>query len=46
MYARNVAIRLKPHTLSKNLEKVLDGAPKLRVWDVISSTFHRTAVAA
>jgi len=104
MYARNVAIRLKPNTLSdftrtfessvlpilrkqkgfqdeitfampggtdvvaislwdtkehadayndagypevlKHLDKVLDGAPKLRVWDVISSTFHKAAVAA
>jgi heme-degrading monooxygenase HmoA len=104
MYARNVAIRLKPNTLSdftktfettvlpilrkqkgfqdeitfatpggtdvvaislwdtkehaeayntsgypevlKSLERVLDGAPKLRVSDVISSTFHTVAVSA
>jgi hypothetical protein len=104
MYARNVAIRLKPNTLSnfsktfetnvlpilrkqkgfqdeitfampggtdvvaislwdtkenaeayntagypqvlKNLEKFLDGSPKLRVSDVISSTFHTAGVSA
>jgi hypothetical protein len=104
MYARNVAIRLKPNTLSdftktfeinvlpllrkqkgfqdeitfampggtdvvaislwdtkesaeayntagypdvlKNLEKFLDGSPKLRVSDVISSTLHTAAVSA
>jgi hypothetical protein len=104
MYARNVAIRLKPNTLSdfsktfettvlpilrkqkgfqdeitfatpggtdvvaislwdtkehaeayntsgypevlKSLDRVLDGAPKLRVSDVISSTFHTSAVSA
>jgi hypothetical protein len=104
MYARNVAIRLKPNTLGdftktleanvvpilrrqkgfqdevafampngvdvvaislweskenaesyntagypevlKNLEKFLDGSPKLRVSDVISSTLHTAAVVA
>ena len=104
MYARNVAIRLKPNTLSdfsktfestvlpilrkqkgfqdeitfatpgstdvvaislwdtkehaeayntsgypevlKSLDRVLDGTPKLRVSDVISSTFHTAAVSA
>jgi hypothetical protein len=104
MYARNVAVRLKPNTLSdftkafetnvlpilrkqkgfqdeitfampggtdvvaislwdtkenaeayntagypevlKNLEKFLDGSPKLRVSDVISSTFHTAGVSA
>lgn len=104
MYARNVAIRLKPNTLGdftktfetnvlpilrrqkgfqdeitlampngvdvvaislweskenaeayntagypevlKNLEKFLDGSPKLRVLDVISSTLHTAAVVA
>ncbi len=104
MYARNVAVRLKPNTLSdftktfetnvlpilrkqkgfqdeitfampggtdvvaislwdtkenaeayntagypevlKNLEKFLDGTPKLRVSDVISSTFHTAGVSA
>jgi len=28
----------------KSLNKVLDGAPRVRVSDVISSTFHKTAV--
>lgn len=104
MYARNVAIRLKPNTLSdfsktfdttvlpilrrqkgfkdeitfamqggadvvaisfwdtqenaeayntagypevlKSLEKVLDGTPKLRVSDVISSTLHQAALVS
>jgi heme-degrading monooxygenase HmoA len=104
MYARNVAVRLKPNTLSdftkvfetnvlpimrkqkgfqdeitfampggtdvvaislwdtkesaeayntagypevlKNLEKFLDGSPKLRVSDVISSTLHTAGVSA
>lgn len=30
----------------KSLNKVLDGAPKVRVSDVISSTLHKTALAA
>jgi len=30
----------------KNLEKFLDGSPKLRVSDVISSTFHTAGVSA
>ena len=30
----------------KSLNKVLDGAPSVRVSDVISSTLHKTAVAA
>ena len=30
----------------KNLEKFLDGSPKLRVSEVISSTLHTRAVAA
>ena len=30
----------------KNLEKFLDGSPKLRVSDVISSTLHTAAVVA
>jgi len=104
MYARNVAVRLKPNTLSdftktfetnvlpilgrqkgfqdeitfampggtdviaislwdtkenaeayntsgypevlKSLERFLDGSPKLRVSDVISSTLHKAAVVA
>jgi heme-degrading monooxygenase HmoA len=30
----------------KSLDRVLDGTPKLRVSDVISSTFHTAAVSA
>jgi len=30
----------------KNLEKFIDGSPKLRVSDVISSTLHKAAVVA
>jgi heme-degrading monooxygenase HmoA len=30
----------------KNLERFLDGSPKLRVSDVISSTLHKAAVVA
>jgi hypothetical protein len=30
----------------KSLDKVLDGAPKVRVSDVISSTIHQTTTVA
>ena len=34
------------HEVLKSLNKVLDGAPRVRVSDVISSTLHKTAAIA
>jgi len=35
-----------PEVLLKSLNKVLDGAPRVRVSDVISSTLHKTVAIA